>query len=157
MREIVLKKGLRWTKMELFDSIKEISAERDHEIERLFVLDAGVGSDMKSVYKHHSLINKFLANGKVEEAMEEQRNLMNNYYMIVNGLDVNSFCFMGMIKSIDGEDLIDLSEGNLKGKIKELSKRGLTKDIVSNEIAEVKKKFKESLNLASRTGMEIVD
>ncbi len=157
MRDLVLRKGSKRTKVVLYDSIKEISAERDHEMERLFLLDSGVGSTMNSVYKHHSLINQNLSNGKVQEAIEEQRNLMNNYYMIIKGLDVNSFCIIPMIKSINGEEVNDFSENNLKTTIKFLSDNGLTKSMILSEINQVKKKFTESLNLISRKDMEIVD
>jgi hypothetical protein len=133
----------------LYDSIKELPAERHHEIKKLVLQDSGIGSDMESITNHLSKIYLFLSNDRKDEAMQETQNLHNNLYYQIEKIDLTSYCFAAMIKSVNGKEVtIDEleSEGYVKNLLGMLSKKGLKMTDVSDIVEDVKKNFKKNFD-----------
>ena len=76
----------------LYDSIKELPSWRYHELNKLFMQDAQIGSDMKSVIKHFSELQRLIKINKQHEALIELQNLHNNIFYAIEGINLKSFC-----------------------------------------------------------------
>jgi hypothetical protein len=135
MKELILYKGLKKTRLLLYTDIDQLSAERFSKINKYWMLDDELGNSFEDIDKIH--ITRILLSlddkDKARRVVDNLRVLIHN---IINEVNPESLAFMCLIHSIDGEELIDLSEDNLKAKLKLLSDRGLM-------YVELKKKTKE--------------
>lgn len=137
----------------LFDSIKELPAWRYHELNKLFMQDAQIGSDMGSVAKHYSILRELILKEKKKDALVELQNLHNNLFYTIEGLSIKSFCFMAMVHSIQGAPIFDFSQEGTQRSIKNLSKSGLKHSQVSSIVEELKKNFHQNLEPIFLVGM----
>lgn len=136
-----IKLGL--SKVEFYDSIKEMPIERYHEFQKLLLQDLGVGSDIESISGHFSNLYMLLSTGSTDAALQEAKNLHNNMYLAINEIGVSSYCFAALVKSINGKET-ELTEEGIKRTLKKLSKVSVAK---SEEILfEVKKNLRQTLN-----------
>lgn len=155
MRTIKLRGVLNKTEIRLFDSIDELTAERDHEFWRLVLQDIGIGSDLKSYDKHLGGLYGFLKHKDMESAIQEIQNMRSNIFYMIEKIDLKSFCFATMIHSINGKVYDDFTEDGIKDCIKELSRHGLKGSEVREQVEDIKKKLKSILGITSQTNTEI--
>ena len=146
MRTIKIKGVFRNSEVRLFDSIKELSIERYRELKNLSLQDIGIGSDIDSVAEHFSRLHTLLTNEKTTEALQEAKNLHNNFYYMIEKIDIKSFCFVAMIESINGKNIYDFSEEGVKKTIKKLSDLGLKQIQVNDIVEDVKKNLTKNFN-----------
>jgi hypothetical protein len=146
MKVVILKNwyGKRYV-VSLYEGIQETPIMRTHEFYKLLLLDLGVGSDMDSVGRHFSAFYGLLKSKSYNELFQEAANLHNNYYFILEGINVKSFCFASMVASIDGKQVTDMSEGGVKKLLKQLSDYGLKDQHVTDITDEIKKKLISNL------------
>ncbi len=130
--------------VELFDSIKELTIDRHHEFQKLALLDIGVGSDINSVGSHFSNFHQLLINKKSDQALLEARNLHNNFFYMLQKINVKSFCFHAFIKTIDRKPIKDFSEEGIKANIKRMSWFGLLQSEVEDILEDIKKKLTQN-------------
>lgn len=134
MRELVLHKGLTRTKVLFYTDIDQLPAERFSKVNKFWMLHDELGSSFEDIDRIHitrialSLHDK----DKAKRVLDNMRVLI---YNIINEVNPESLAFACLIHSIDGVEITDLSDENLKKTIKYLSDRGLT-------IGELKKKAK---------------
>lgn len=147
MKEISVKTGfLKRHKFMLYDSVKELPMYRNHEMNKLFLQDAGIGSDMSSVNAHFTTIHQLLKADRLPEAMQEAINLHNNIFYIIEGINIKSYCFMSMIYSINGEVINEFTEDKIKETKKIIDQSGLTYNHCCEIVEDVKKKLSLNLN-----------
>jgi hypothetical protein len=139
VRELKLETTFKINRVILFDSIKELTADRYHELNKLMMLDFGVGSDINSVAEHFSRFHTLLSSGKVDEATQEAKNLHNNFYYIIQGINIRSFCFAAMIKEINGKSVFGFSQQEISERIDKLCQMGLKQTDVQDIVDDVKK------------------
>lgn len=130
--------------IELFDSIKELTIDRHHEFQKLALLDMGVGSDISAIGSHFSTFHHLLINKKADEALLEARNLHNNFFYILEKINVKSFCFHAFIKTIDRKPIKDFSEEGIKANLKKMSWFGLLQSDVEDVLEDIKKKLTQN-------------
>ena len=147
MRKVEIK-GFWGTKsyVTLFDSVKELSWLRQHELNRLFMMDLNIGSDMRSVSSHHTAIREQIMNGNKSDALQELKNLYQNYDFILKGININSLCFMAMVRDINGRHITDFSAENVRKEAVALADSGLKGSQVADIVDDVKKNFKRNFN-----------
>jgi len=156
MREI--RTGLlKTTKIKLYESIKELPIERNHELMKLVLQDLGIGSTIDDAVKHFSVFHNLLANNKIEEARQEAKNLHNNIFYIMEGINIKSFCFLAMVAEINGKKIKDFSMEGVQKEVKRLSDSGLKQGQVDDIVEEVKKNLIRSYEPIFLTDMEIQD
>ena len=68
---------------------------------------------------------------KLKKLLDNMRVLIHN---IINEVDPESLSFACLIHSIDGVEVTDLSDENLKRIIKLLSEKGLTNDVLKKKV-----------------------
>jgi hypothetical protein len=132
--------------IELFDSIKELTIERHHEFQKLALLDIGVGSDIAGIGAHFSNFHQLLINKKTDEALLEARNLHNNFFYILQGINIKSFCFHTFVKTIDRVPvkISDLVEDKIKENLQKMSWFGLLQSDVEDVLEDIKKKLTQN-------------
>ena len=133
-------------KVELYSSIKELTAERDHEFHKMSMRDAGIGSTMEDYNAHVSKLVAYLMNDKVEDALQEGKNMHNCYFYAINKINTKSLVFATLIKSINGKEYTGTTVEEHRDAILKLSKSGLKASEMEELLTEVKKKLMANLN-----------
>jgi len=129
MREIILHKGLSKTKVLLYTEIDQLPADRFSKVNKYWMLNDELGNCFEDIVRIHitrialSLHDK----DKAKKVLDNMRVLIHN---IINETFPQSLAFACLIHSIDGEEITDLSDENLKKVIQYLSDKGLTTDVV---------------------------
>jgi hypothetical protein len=129
MREIILHKGLSKTKVLLYTEIDQLPADRFSKVNKYWMLSDELGNSFEDIDRIHitrialSLHDK----DKAKKVLDNMRVLIHN---IINEINPQSLAFACLIHSIDGEEVTDLSDENLKKVVVYLSDRGLATDIV---------------------------
>lgn len=136
MKELVLYKGLKRTKLMLYTDIDQLSAERFSKVNKYWMLYDELGNSFEDIDRIH--ITRIMLSmddkEKAKRVLDNMRVLIHN---IINEVNPESLAFVCLIHSIDGEEITDLSEDNLKRILKLLSDKGLM-------YSELKKKLKRS-------------
>lgn len=144
MREVTAKTMFSRTKIKLFDSVKELTVDRYHELQKLALQDMDIGDDIQGVFKHFSKLELFIRNHKPDEAYQELKNLHNNFWFILNGISVKSYCFCVMISEIGGKPVNDFSDYGVEQTLKLITRSGLKERQVVDIVEDVKKNLIQS-------------
>ncbi|MCK9521365.1 MAG: hypothetical protein M0R74_20425 [Dehalococcoidia bacterium] len=132
MRELVLHKGLKRTKVLFYTDIDQLPAERFSKVNKYWMLHDELGSCFEDIDRIH-ITRLALSLNDPAKAKKVLDNLRVLIYNIINETDPESLAFATLIHSIDGIELTDLSDENLKKTIKYLSDRGLTIDTLKKK------------------------
>ena len=135
--EVKLKKGT----IEFYDGIREMPIINKHNLGKLVIQDLQIGDDINSVSRHFETLHKYIGLGKYDEAVSEAKNLHNNFYYMIEGMDISSYSFITFVKSINKEAYNDLSLSGVKETIHRLSDMGLTVGHVEDLLFDLKKKL----------------
>ena len=143
MTELILNKGLQKTSIMLYTDIDQLTAERFSKVNKYWMLHDELGSCFEDIEKLHitRLILSVNDPEKLKKLLDNMRVLIHN---IINEVNPESLSFACLIHSIDGKELTDLSDENLRKTIEYLSGKGLTRDIL-------KKKAKRSEKIYMRS------
>lgn len=130
--------------VKIYDSIDELPIVNYQKFNKLVLLDSGIGSDIISADEHIVKIAKLIGKDN-NKAMQELQNLRQNMHMIVTETSPKFLSFAALIHSIDGEEVKDLSDDNLKAIIKSLDPKN--NSLIQRVIEEIKKKLLSELDL----------
>ena len=130
--------------LEVYDSIDELPVRRFHKFNKYMLVDSGVGADLNDINAHISRVSKYMEKD-VPAARRELENMRQSLYMISEEINAKHLAFVPMIKSINGEDLHDLSEENIKRISQKLSSVKL--GVFNRLIESIKKKIDQELVL----------
>lgn len=131
---------------------KELPINRYADFQKYLVQAAGLGSDMTMVEEHFSRFFRLQAGAFYEDATREAFNLYQNIHIMLNKIDIESVAFGCLIDSITHftgskkledatvEKITDYSEDGLVTLANRLGEYGLTKEMVSEIVSNVKKK-----------------
>jgi hypothetical protein len=136
--------------LEIYDSIDELPITRHHLFNRYLLIDSGVGSDLQDFDNHLLTMMKYIEAGDKEKATKEAMNLRQNVAFIQSEQSPKLNAFVALIKSINGDPLTDLSEGNIQAILTDLGNEGVKASTVSRWVDETKKKLKASLKYFSQ-------
>ena len=132
MRELVLHKGLKRTKVLFYTDIDQLPAERFSKVNKYWMLHDELGSCFEDIDRIH-ITRLALSLNDPMKAKKVLDNLRVLIYNIINETDPESLAFATLIHSIDGIELTYLSDENLKRVLKELSDKGLTIDTLKKK------------------------
>lgn len=149
-----IKIGL-FKKAKIYDSIKELTIERDHEFRKLLLQDLGVGSDMGAITKHFGALHAYLSNGKIPESLQEAKNLHNTFYYIIQGINIKSYCFAALVYEIGGKKVTDFSSEGIKETLNKIS--GMNIGQVEDILFDVKKNLIQNFEPLFLTSTRIQD
>lgn len=131
--------------VEIYDSIDELPIKRFHKFNKYLLIDAGVGSDLNSISEKINRIVRFIDKEDKANAKIELDNLRQAMFLSVSELNAKHLAFMVLVKSVDGKDIIDLSDAGLK-KTQQIFEEQQT-NFIDRLIQSVKKKIDTELNL----------
>lgn len=100
--------------IKIYDSIDELPIINFQKYNKYLLIDSGIGSDVNDIDAHITRIAKFIKAGSQDKALQELQNMRQNMYMINSGISPKYLAFAALIHSIDGKELTDLSDDNLK-------------------------------------------
>ena len=127
--------------IELFDSISELTAERDHAINKLVVMDLQIGSTMENVYQHLSQLSSYASQNRQDEVIQEVKNLHNNFFMMINNVNMKSLTFAVFVNKIDGKYRKATTSEEAQKVLDELLKIGIKSSEVQEQVSSLKKKL----------------
>lgn len=125
----------------LYASIKELPIELSKKFHSYLLQDMGIGSTMDAVDDHLAKLFNYLKNKKENEAIEEAKNLRYNLFAMLSGINFKSLSLACLVHSYDNVRQTDHSDEGLTKLIETLSDDGLTDEIVSDHLDEIKKKL----------------
>lgn len=117
MREVVYN-GRR---VLVYDSIDEIPVKRFHKFNRFSLIDSCIGSDLEDANGHIMRLASLIGAGENEKAMTELQNMAIGLNMVLTETSPRMMSFAALVKSIDGEEVSDLSDDGLKRVVDALS------------------------------------
>jgi hypothetical protein len=130
--------------VEIYDSIDELPVKRFHKFNKYMLVDSGVGSDLNTINDHIGRISKYMEKDP-PSARRELENLRQSLYMVIEEINIKHLSFALLVKSINGKEVHDLSEENVKRISAELSNIEL--GVFDRLIESVKKKIDQELSL----------
>lgn len=131
----------------IYGNAQEMVLKRYAKFQKYLLYKTGIGSDIESVTNHFQNLHSFIAHDMKAELKKEAENLHYNFYMILQEMDYEDLAFAVSIHSINGELLTDISEENLIDVVNRLSDMGMTKELLTETVEEIKKKILNDLKL----------
>lgn len=132
-------------KVILYDGVDEMPIMNFQKYNKYLLIDSGIGSDADDIDRHISKIARYIKMDDKAKAMQELQNMRQNMYMVNSGISPKYLAFMALVKSIDGKEVTDLSDDNLKTLLDSLNKE--KHSIVVKILMEIKKKVSEELEV----------
>ena len=133
MKELTIKKGVKRTRVMMYDDIDQMPITRFMLANKYWMLHDSIGSSIADFDKNH--YSKFaLIAGDKEKTLKELANFRILVYNIMNELNVQHLSFACLVHSVNGVEIKDLSEISLKRLLEDLSHLGLTQDILKKKL-----------------------
>lgn len=139
MQEIKVSHNKQDHSILFFTTSEELPIKRYTKFQKYLLIESGVGSTINEIGTHFSKVFDYLVHKLTDQALQETKNLYYNFYLLLNEINIPSFAFCCLIHSIDGVQLTDLTEDNLKKVIDHLNEIGVTQSEVIDKIEVVKK------------------
>lgn len=124
--------------VEIYDSIDELPIKRYHKFNKYMLVDSGIGSDLNDINDHISKILRYIDKSDKKNAKTQLENMRQSLYLISQETNIRHLSFMVLIKSIDGKEVYDISDENLKRLLKQFENE--SKGFLNRLIESVKKK-----------------
>ena len=138
MQEIIIKKGIKRTRVKLYDDIDQLPIKRFMLANKYWMLHDEIGSSIEDFDQKH--YPKFtLTAGDKEKTLKGLANFRILVYNIMNEVNVEHLSFACLIHSINDKEVTDLSDNNLKKILSELSDLGLTQAALKKKLNQQEK------------------
>lgn len=131
-------------RIELYDSIDELTTERFFTYNKMLLIDSGIGSDMQAIDDHITRLLRYLKTDKKEEAAQELINMRSSFYFVIENLSPKYLSFAALVYKVDGKLVTDFSDENLTRLVERFSSWGADVGFLDRAIEAVKKKLKRS-------------
>lgn len=132
MRELILRKGLKRTRVLLYDDIEQMPVERFNKANKYWMLSDHLGNTFDDIDRVH-ISKLYYVAGDKDKTLKEIGNLRALVHNVIRETHPNQLAFAALVHSVDGKEVDDLSDDGLRRLISLLSDRGLS-------AGEVKKK-----------------
>lgn len=106
--------------VQVYDSIDEMPITNFQKYNKYLLIDSGIGSDADDIDAHITRVAKFIKANNSKKALQELQNMRQNMYMVNSEISPRYLAFAALIHSIDGKEINDLSDDNLKSILKDL-------------------------------------
>lgn len=131
--------------IKVYDSIDEMPIINFQKYNKFLLIDSGIGSDADDVDAHIVKIAKFIKAKDTKKALQELQNMRQNIHMINSEISPKYLAFAALIHSINGQEVKELSDDNLKKIIASLNR--VEHSFVANFLLWLKKKVSTELEL----------
>lgn len=106
--------------IKVYDSIDEMPIINFQKYNKYLLIDSGIGSDADDIDAHIVRIAKFIKANNTAKALQELQNMRQNIHMVNSKISPKYMAFAALIHSIDGRQVTDLSDENLKSILEQL-------------------------------------
>lgn len=141
----MIKREINGHSVEIYDAIEELPVVRFHKYNKMLLIDSGIGSDISAFARHIDRAKRYAMSTNPKLAVQELSNLQQCFAFIDSELSPKHLAFCTLVKSIDGQEITDISDDGLQNMLKKFS------DVPENEITDllesVKKKIDRELSL----------
>lgn len=124
----------------IYTDIDQLPAERFSKVNKFWMLNDELGSSFEDIDRIH-MTRLILSLNDMDKAKKVIDNMRVLIYNIINEVNPESLAFACLIQSIDGMEVTDLSDENLKRILKELSDKGLTADVLKKKSKKSEKEY----------------
>lgn len=100
--------------VEFYDAIDELPIRRYHKFNKYMLVDSGIGSDLNDINSHIAKVSRYISKKDEKNALAQLENLRTSLYMIAEETNVRHLSFAILVKSINGKEVTDLSDENIK-------------------------------------------
>lgn len=135
MRTLALKNKI----IKVYDSIDEMPIVNFQKYNKFLLIDSGIGSDADDIDAHIVKIAKFIKSKDDKKAFQELQNMRQNMHMVNNEISPKYLAFAALIHSINGKEVKDLSDDNLKSIISSIN--SVKHSAIVDFLLSIKKKF----------------
>lgn len=108
--------------VKVYDSIDEMPIINFQKYNKYLLIDAGIGSTVDDIDTHLVRIAKYIKASSPKNALIELQNMRQNIHMINSQISPKYLAFAALIHSVNGNELTDLSDDNLKSILNSLQK-----------------------------------
>ena len=129
-----------------YENIKDMPVRRYQQSNKYMMIASDIGSDFADFDKRSLKTIEFLKKGMLAEAIQEIENRRMSVWNAYKCHNPKTQEFALMVKSIDGKPCNDITDEGLSETIKKLNSIGVTYNDMIQNLSEVKKKSKFSLN-----------
>lgn len=141
----MIRKKINGYSVEIYDTIEELPVVRFHKYNKMLLIDSGIGSDMMAFARHIDRAKRYAMSKEPILAAHELTNLQQCFAFIYDELSPKHLAFCALVKSIDGNEVTDISDDGLQSLLKKFA------DVPQNEITDllesVKKKIDRGISL----------
>jgi hypothetical protein len=141
MRTLTLPTGPR---VLLYSSIFELPAGRHAEFNHWVVRGAGIGSGPSDIDRHFATVSAFVAAGKKEEAADALALLHYAFNDTLERFNPRHLAFGVLVAAVDEKPCADFTEAGLTALVATLDEYGLSAEMVTAEVEDVKKNWRRS-------------
>lgn len=131
--------------LELYDSIEDMPITRYNAFNRYSMIDSGLGNSFADIDQKITETIGLISTGYTDKALQTLLNMRTSYYFLFENIDPKTNSFICMIKSIDGVNNDDISEGGILKTREILMKTKISRSMITVVISEIKKKLMMSL------------
>ena len=101
------------------DDIEQMTIAQYNKVNKYWMLSDSLGNDFLDIDRMH-LARLSIVAGDKDKTLKEVNNLRILVHNVINEVSPEQLAFVALIHSIDGKELTDYSEDNLKRLLKEL-------------------------------------
>lgn len=112
---------IRNKEVRLYDSIDEMPIVNFQKYNKYLLIDSGIGSDADDIDRHIIRVAKLVKIGDTKKAMQELQNMRQNMRMVNSEISPKYLAFAALVHSIDGKEVADLSDENLKAVLDQIN------------------------------------
>lgn len=146
----MLRKTINDIEIELYDSIDELPITRYQWFNRQMMIDSGVGGDLDAFNRRCVAIARLIDSDATKAKIEIQ-NLMGTVHFMMNNVNPEMNAFVGLIKSVDGEDLPnEVNDDIVKSTLPKIG--GVKLSWIRRMIKKIKRGIRREMNAFLKKG-----
>jgi hypothetical protein len=126
----------------LYEDIDELPIINYQKYNKFMLFDTGIGSDIDAIDQHIVRLARFMRTDP-KRASQELKNLRQSMFMINSEISPKNMSFAALIKSIDGVEVTDHSDENLKSIMAKINHT--RQSFISKLVEQIKKKVHAEL------------
>jgi hypothetical protein len=126
----------------IYNSIEELPITRFHKFNKYAMIDAGIGSDIGDMDRHFDTLREMNRRSDRNNLDQALLNAQQNMRFIMENINPRSMSFAVLVKSINGQEMDDLSDLGIETVIGMLGRQGVSYGMVKRVIETVKKKLR---------------
>ena len=139
MIDVILKKGIKRTKVVIYSDIENMPINRFSKFNKYLMIESNVGSDLSDFTNNH-LAKIYRVAGDKDKTITAANNLRQLFEFIIKEVNVTSLAFGVLVYSINGEGNEDLTEETLKNLVVRLGNLGLTNQTLKKKLKKYRSK-----------------